>query len=248
MFYRLLLSLLLIINSSAYAFIENNVLHVGVNGFQPPFVMRTGKNQYNGFDINLMLYVCKSLKRTCKFHPMFFDDLLPAVQIGKIDAALSALTITYDRSRKVNFSNPYLPSMSRFLSLSNFKDKKVNKKFLYGKNIGIRKGTIFDAQLTKLKLKKINVIRFTTDNQLIDALNQKNIDLILTDNATALYWQNHSSNQIYAIGKPIKYGIGYGIATNLKELELNKQINKILNDYHQSIQYRADYQAFIETF
>jgi len=74
------------------------------------------------------------------------------------------------------------------------------------------------------------------------------VDLILTDNETAIYWANHSSDKFAVIGKPIEYGFGYGIATNLLDLELNKQINICLEAYHNSNNFKRDFDSYIKEF
>lgn len=245
---KLIFCFLILVNTAVHAFIENNVLHVGVNYFQPPFIMRSGNNAYQGFDVSMMLYICKSLNRTCKFHSMPFGELLSSVQNGKIDAAVSSITITYERAQKVNFSNAYLPSQSRFLGSVDLKGQPITVDLLSSKKIGIKEGSIFDKQLRSFNLKQLDLHKFADDGQLIDALNKKDIDLGLTDNETAIYWQNQSSNKIVALGKPIKYGLGYGIATNLNDMELNKQINIALDNYHKDIQFKNDFDTYIKEF
>ncbi len=245
---KIIFCILILIDSSGFAAIEDNVLHVGVNSFVPPFVIRSGSDGYYGFDINMMMYICKDIKRTCKFHSLELDELLTSVQNARVDAAASALTITYERSQNVNFSNPYLPSFSRFLGLAKFKNEKFTPRFLAGKRIGIKESSIFDKQLAKLKLKKIKVYKYKHNSQIIEALVQGKVDLVLTDDATAVYWQNHSSDQIFVLGSPLKYGIGYGIATNLKENELTQQINMSLVKYHKSMQFKRDFDTYISSF
>lgn len=245
---KLLAFMLIFITLRGYAAIESDVVHVGVNNFSPPFIMRTGSNGYYGFDISMMLYICKNINRTCKFHSMRFEDLLDAVEAGRIDVAVSAITITYERSQHVNFSNPYLPSTSRFLGLINYKDKRVTKKFITGKKIGIKQGSIFAKQLKRLNLQGVRLYEYTYDSQLIDALSSKKVDLVLTDNATAVYWQYHSSEKMIAIGKPIKYGFGYGIASNLRDKDLHQEINMALAKYHKSMHFENDFETYLGAF
>ena len=97
---------------------ENNPLKIGIDGFLPPFAMQGKNNENYGFDVEMMNSLCKIMKRDCEFHTMKFAQLLPAVENGQVDVALSYITITPERSKRVNFSTPYLLSYSRFLAKS----------------------------------------------------------------------------------------------------------------------------------
>ena len=59
----------------------NPPLRVAVNPFLPPFVMQTNNNEFFGFDIGLMNYLCKSLQRECKYMPMSIDQIFSAVHV-----------------------------------------------------------------------------------------------------------------------------------------------------------------------
>lgn len=236
------------ISSSISNAASDKELHVGINYFSPPFVYPSGGNGFSGFDVSMMVYICNRMHRICRFHTMRFDELLANVQNGTIDVAVSALTITYQRSKYVNFSNPYLLSSSRFLGSVAYKNQKINHDFFKGKTIGIKKGTIFAKQIQRLGLDGVKIKPYSQDNQLIDALSQNRVDLILTDNETAVYWQNHSSGNLISLGSPMKYGYGYGIAMNKKEPELIRSINMALKRYHRSMQFRSNYTTYIASF
>ena len=236
------------LNSSLSYAEEGKELHVGINYFSPPFVIPAGSNGFSGFDVSMMVYLCQNMHRTCKFHTMRFDELLPSIQQGEVDVALSALTITYQRSRYVNFSNPYLLSSSRFLGSVTYKDHKFNSELFKGKTIGIKAGSIFAEQIEMLGLNNARIKTYSQDNQMIDALSQNKVDFVLTDNETAVYWQNHSSGQLLALDRPLKYGYGYGIAINKKDPELVRQINSALARYHKSMQFRSNYSTYIASF
>lgn len=223
-------------------------LNIAVNYFTPPFVMRSGNNIYYGFDINMMLNICKSIKRTCKFHSMRFDELLASVESGKMDAAISGITITVERAARVNFSDPYMFSYSRFLGHSALKDQKFTRDFLKGKTVGVKRGSVFTAQLKKLEVKKLSISEYTQDNEVIDALNNGKVDLVLTDDATAKYWQIHSANTLAVLGKPIAYGFGYGVVINIRNKELTDDINWALSNYIRSNAFKENYNVYFAKF
>jgi polar amino acid transport system substrate-binding protein len=223
-------------------------LDVGVSFSSPPFIMHSSNGVFWGFDINMMTYICKAIHRECRFHSMAFRDLIKNVQNNKLDMALGAMTIIPERDRVVRFSNPYLMSYSRFLGLSTDKDKQFSGKLFENKKIGVKKGAVFIKQLKELHIKNSNIIEFTQENEQIYALIKNKIDFVLMDNSTALYWQNNSDNALAVLGKPMKYGYGYGIAMNKKDAALTRSVNKVLINYHKSLPFIQNYQTYFNKF
>lgn len=196
----------------------------------------------------MMNYVCGKINRECRFYSMPFNDLLLSVEDGRVDIAVSALTITRERAQFVRFSNPYLLSYSRFLGNIKFKDVKFTRKFFRDKTIGLKKGSVFSDEIRQLNLRKVKIKQYVRDNEMIDALSQGDVDFALMDNEKAVYWENHSAGQLKAFGPQIKYGNGYGIVVNLKDEALIQQINDALALYHKSMYFRSNYITYIATF
>lgn len=245
---RKIISLFLLLYSFIVIAAEDKVLNVGVNHYTPPFIMRSGANGYYGFDISMLNYICRKINRECKFYSMPFNELIPSVEAGRVDVVVSALTITNYRAQFVRFSNPYILSYSRFLTSVKYKDEKFNRKFFQNKTIGVKKGSVFTGEIRKLNLGKVKIKQYLRDNQVIDALSQGAVDLVLTDNETASFWKNHSSGHLIAFGKAIKYGYGYGIAANKNDKELIEKINFALAQYHKSMHFQTNYTTYIANF
>ena len=64
-------------------------------------------NQITGLEVDLAARFCEDNGYGLKVSSMNFDGILPAIQQGKADFAIAAITITDERSESVNFSDPY---------------------------------------------------------------------------------------------------------------------------------------------
>jgi len=239
-------SCLLMFISSLHA--EGPPLTVAVDNFSPPFIQRGANQQFFGFDIAMMEYVCKSIKRTCQYRPMPFDQLLAALEAKKVDAALGAITITAERARLVNFSTPYLLSRARFIGPAKLASQPFHIEQLAGKKIGVEVGTAFSQVIANLSLDKPDVIEYPGDDDIINDLYNGKIDFALMDAAASLYWQNQSSGQLSVLGEPFSYGYGFGIALNKESGPLLNQINTALSQYQNSEAYKSNYQKYLSTF
>ncbi|KTD18856.1 putative amino acid ABC transporter, periplasmic binding protein [Legionella lansingensis] len=241
----LLISLLVFSPPSLSTAQEELLLRVGIDSFTPPFVMEGANRQFFGFDISMMQYICQMIKRRCVFVSLPFEELIPAVEIGKVDVAVSALTITSERVARVNFSSPYLLSLSRFLGPSQLATKNFGLHSLNDQRIGIEKGTVFPAVINALGIKNPKIIEFEDAPHLIDALQAGKVDLVLLDAPSAMYWQMQSSGRFSVLGNAFAYGFGFGIAITPQEPELLQVINKALALYMNSKEFKREYGKYI---
>jgi polar amino acid transport system substrate-binding protein len=239
---RLLLLLFFCLNSSLFA--EGEPLNVGIESFSPPFVMQGAHHEIFGFDIDMMNSLCKIIHKTCTFRVMRFDQLLTAVANRQIDAAVSSITITPARSKIVNFSMPYLLSYSRFLQKQSAPNTPFSLELLKGKKIGIEAGTIFLQELDSLGVKNSTIKEYSNVNEQLVALGKDEVDFILLDNATAIYWASNSSKTFRLIGPSLMYGYGYGIAINLNDQSLLNELNNALVQYQSSNEYKQNYNKY----
>ncbi len=223
-------------------------LTVAVANFLPPFVVQSSKKQVHGFDIAMMTNLCKNLHRTCVFKPMRTAQLLNAVATHDVDMAVSAITITVARETLVDFSNPYLTSESQFLVKNLNPPETFSAQQLEQKTIGVVKDTVFMEQINDMSLKQASIRQFSSEAKLVDALIQNQIDVGLMDQQSAVYWQNMSKSAVTVMGKPMPYGLGFGIAMSPNNKILQKQINEALANYLQSTAYVFNYEIYFGYF
>jgi ABC-type amino acid transport substrate-binding protein len=72
----------------------------------PPFAIHTDKG-WEGIAIELWTRVAKELGRPFELREMGLEEMLAAVEQGKVNAAVGALTLTSERERKLDFSHPF---------------------------------------------------------------------------------------------------------------------------------------------
>ncbi len=92
------------------------VLVVGTAASMPPLNMTTKRGEIIGLDIDLARAMAEALNVKLRLATIPFPDLLPALEAGRIDAIISGMTITAERSRRAVFVGPYFVSGKSFLS------------------------------------------------------------------------------------------------------------------------------------
>lgn len=83
-------------------------LVVGTAASMPPLNMTMKDGQIAGMEIDLARLLASALDVKLTLKPMNFNELLPALQAGKVDMVLSGMTITPARNLKVAFVGPYI--------------------------------------------------------------------------------------------------------------------------------------------
>ncbi len=86
---------------------QKPILTVGVNAEFFPFEYYDGE-ELKGFDIELMNRIGEKIGYEIKFVNMPFDKLIPAVNNGEVECAISAITVTEEREKVVDFTTPYI--------------------------------------------------------------------------------------------------------------------------------------------
>lgn len=85
-------------------------LIMGTHAQFPPFemVQPVGDGEeIVGFDVELAQAIAAQAGRPLTIIDMPFDDLIPALEAGTVDMALVAMSMTEERARRVDFSEPY---------------------------------------------------------------------------------------------------------------------------------------------
>ena len=93
-------------------------LVVGTAASMPPFNMTTKDGQIVGMEIDLVRMFAAAMDVKLTLKAMRFEELLPAIDAGKVDMVLSAMTITPERNLKRAFAGPYFDSGKSILAKS----------------------------------------------------------------------------------------------------------------------------------
>jgi|Deesub1362A_J573_1020465.scaffolds.fasta_scaffold01195_2 polar amino acid transport system substrate-binding protein len=87
---------------------QRGELRVGTEPNFPPLEARAKDGSIIGFDMDLARHIARAMGVKLKVVAMPLKELLPALERGELDMAISGLTITPKRNLKVVFVGPYL--------------------------------------------------------------------------------------------------------------------------------------------
>lgn len=79
----------------------------------PPFAMKNEEDRWEGISVELLREVQRELEVTggreitLEFRDLGLDEMLAAVERGEVDVAAAALTVNYDREKRMDFTHPF---------------------------------------------------------------------------------------------------------------------------------------------
>ncbi|MFI3246202.1 MAG: basic amino acid ABC transporter substrate-binding protein [Ferrimonas sp.] len=202
---------------------ETNTLVVGTNASFPPFEYIGGQSgtEVIGFDIDLVKQIAADSGKTLVIEDMKFDSLIVALNSGKIDMIASGMTITEERQKNVNFSDPYYEATQLVITQQDI--TFTDSSELKGKKIAVQLGTTGDAMA---KAFSDQIVAFNTGFEAIMELNNGRVDAVLFDAAPALNLiANRPALKATAMEFEPEF---YGFAVNKNNPELLEQINATL--------------------
>ena len=94
----------------AFASARSAELIVGANIGNVPWEFQDATGDFVGFELDLVKKVAERMGKKIEIINIPFNGLFSAVQSGRIDIALSSITITQKRLRSVSFVQPYYDS------------------------------------------------------------------------------------------------------------------------------------------
>ena len=121
-------------------------LVVGANIGNVPWEFQDASGEFVGFEIDLAKEIGARLGRPVEVVNIPFNGLFPAVQSGRIDIALSSITVTEKRLRSVSFAQPYYDSAQSLTVMA--RSPAGSLEDMRGKIIGVDTGSTGDMWTT----------------------------------------------------------------------------------------------------
>ncbi|GMO61576.1 MAG: basic amino acid ABC transporter substrate-binding protein [Rickettsiales bacterium] len=222
------LCLLVVINANAKTY------KVGTNATYPPFESFDNNGKIIGFDVDLMKEIEKKTGDKFELVDLPFDGLIANVQSGKVNMAISALSIIKEREEKVNFV-PYWKDGTNILVRNDNNSVKSEKDFKNGLKMGIEVGSSQAAYIEDFK--DVKVSEYDNVN-IYTALETGKVDAIIMDSVSAkAYIKAQKKSKIKIVGDLIA-PVNVGIAVPKDDPELYAKISKAVAEIIKTPQFK----------
>jgi len=209
----------------------------GVEGAYPPFNGKDASGQAVGFDVEIGHALCAKMKVECEVVTSSWEGIIPALNDSKFDFLISSMSITPDRLKLVDFTEPYYSNKLQFVAAKTSEiktDKASIRDSLLGKTIGAQTSTLSAAWLQDNMGMDITLKLYDTQESAFADLAEGHVDAILADKYVSYEWLKAPANSSFEFkGEPVLDNDKIGIAVRLNDplrARLNLAIKEIIED------------------
>lgn len=160
---------------------NDKILRVGMAADYPPFEVYDN-GEIVGFDVDLINKIAEHMGRKIQFHPLSFDNLIGALESKRIDLAISSMTATEDRTKKLDFSEIYYHNSFSIVYRNGQPLKSEDE--LQGKKIGAQTGSTMDKFLKRVG--NVQIFSLNNNTIMIEELKLGRLDGVLLETAQAV--------------------------------------------------------------
>lgn len=206
-----------------------DTIKYGLDAAYKPFEFRDEQNKIVGFDADLMNALAKEMGKKAEPVDTAWDGIIPALLNNKFDVAATALTITPERAKSVDFTQPYFKS-GQVVAV------RVNEKAittpaqLKDKNIGVQINSTGDLSATEKVKDAKDIKRYNSVPDIFVALENKEVDAVVVDAVVALEYNKANPGKVTLLADYLtEEQLGLAVKKGNKELleQLNKALEKI---------------------
>lgn len=231
-------------------------IRIATEGAYAPWNATDPSGKLIGFEPDLAMELCKKMKAECEIVAQDWDGMIPAIQQGKYDAIMAAMSITDEREKVITFAGPYGTEPSMFgtmksspLAKATFPGERYDLSkddpkaaiaaladALKGKTVGVQTSTIQANFMEKL-LPQVAIRTYDKlDNAGIDMAAGR-VDAIFGDrSAVDAILKADAGNNMTLFGPAFARGVlGKGVGVGLRKADgdLKELFNKAIAEANQ---------------
>ncbi|WP_299902331.1 transporter substrate-binding domain-containing protein [uncultured Ruegeria sp.] len=203
----------------------------------PPFASLDSSGNWIGWEIDVINAVCAAAELDCVITPVAWDGIIPSLTGQQIDAIMASMSITEERLKTIDFSDPYYNTPAVIVADKSM-DIEATPESLAGKVVGVQASTIHQAYAQEY-FKDSELRVYQTQDEANQDLFAGRIDATQADSIAMADFVNSDAGACCEIKGAVAddpailgRGVGAGVRKGDDELlaALNKGIAAILAD------------------
>lgn len=213
---------------------ERGYLSVGTSSDHMPWAFVDDKNEFAGFDMDLIREIASRIGVETKITDMSFSALVAAVQTGKVDVAICSMGAKPERLEKVDFTQAYHKQANVLAVQSEseltFKDPTEMKDYKVGAITGSIPEAYVEGLVNQGLMSENQVFHYTTGEEMTLDLMAGRIDVVAWDYSTV---KEYTKLYDMKIALKVYFGdTGENIAVPKNQPELLTTLDSIIDDLY----------------
>ncbi|MDO5356233.1 MAG: basic amino acid ABC transporter substrate-binding protein [Conchiformibius sp.] len=212
---------------------------VGMNAEFAPFEYLDENKNIHGFDVDLLKAMAEAGGFELKFEHKPWDSLFPSLGNGDLDIVASAVTITDDRKKTLDFSEPYYQIKQVVLVPAGKNVKSVEDLKKLAK-VGVATGQTGDFAAQKLLgATSQNIARFESVPLLVKEVENGGVDAAISDSAVIAHYIKNNPDKGFTMVEVPDFEIeNYGFVVRKGDAEKLTLLNESLKKVRESGKYQ----------
>lgn len=231
--------------SSSVSTISSGTLTVCSDVPYPPFedFDKAAESGYKGFDVDIVDAIAKGLDLKLSIKDSSFDALQSgqSLNANQCDLVASAMTITDDRKKALDFSDGYYDSEQSLLVPADSDIASIAD--LDGKKVGVQQATTGKTYAEE-NVKGADIVSFPGDAEMFAAIKAGQVDALLQDLPVNL---DHTKDGKFAVVETYSTNEQYGLAMKKGNTALVEAVNEQLAAMKDDGSYQAIYDKYFAT-
>lgn len=231
-------------SASGADLIKKDTLTVCSDVPYPPFedFDKSSDTGFKGFDVDIVSEVAKRLDLELTIKDSSFDALQSgqALNAKQCDLVASAMTITDDRKKNLDFSDGYYDSKQSLLVAADSKIASIGD--LDGVKVGVQRGTTGKTYAEE-NAKGAEISTYPSDAEMYQAIKAGQVDALLQDLPVNL---DHTTDGAFKVVETYDTDEEYGFAIKKGNSQLVKDIDGALEEMHSDGTYDTIYNKYFE--
>ncbi|USG65308.1 basic amino acid ABC transporter substrate-binding protein [Brevibacillus ruminantium] len=204
----------------------DKVYVVGTDAAYPPFQVLEADGKITGHDIDVLNAVAEAAGFKVEWKNTGWDPLFDGLDRGTVDIGISSITITDDRKKKYDFSEPYFEANQLILVAE---DSPVNTLAdLKGKKIGVQGATTGGEVVKKAFGDTYQGLKEYDDMpSAVDDFFNGRVEAVIGDNGVIQYYVKKIQDKKFKLIKDDSFEKeNYGIMVKKGNTEIMNKINE----------------------
>ena len=204
---------------------------VGLDDTFAPMGFRDEEGNLVGFDIDLARVTAERMGVEVEFKPVDWDGVILSLRSGMIDVIWNGLTITEERAKQINFTDPYMNN--RQVIVVQMNSPIQTKADLAGKVVGLQMGSssvnalYSDPELVQ-SLKDIR--QYATNAEALMDLQIGRLDAVVVDEMHGRYYYISKKPDVYRVLDEELGWEQYGVGVRKEDESFLAELNRVLDE------------------
>lgn len=206
---------------------DGGTLRVAMELAYPPFETRDDAGDPSGVSVDFIKRFGERYGYDVKIVNTAWDGIIPSLQTGKADLAISSITITDERREQVDFSDPYAMAQLAILAGKDSGIKTANDLDAPGMTVAVKTGSTGDVYATK-HFTEAKILRFTDESACVVEVVQGRADGFIYDQLTVYRNSVKNPDATRAVFIPLQDPEPWGVAVAKGNDDLCEQLNEFI--------------------